>query len=76
MSDGTPGEGEEQKTGTVVKSPPLKDWLSCECLKIDESCIFSDEGCEAWQNWNTDNKYDKKAEYFCKLPAKERDKYN
>lgn len=76
MSDGTPGEGEEQKTDTTVKSPRLKDGLSCMHLRKDNSCNYLEEGCNAWADWYNRHRKDEPIEHFCILPVKERDGFS
>ena len=58
--------------------PPsaLNDGLSCKHLRADESCNYSDNGCEAWLDWHLDQREEEPIEHFCRLPKSERGKYS
>jgi hypothetical protein len=66
-------EGQNKPSGS---ESGLKDGLSCMHLRADNSCNFSEEGCNAWADWHNRHRKDEPIDHFCILPVKERDAFN
>lgn len=68
-------ENEDTKLKTPLSKSELKDGLSCMHLRKDNSCNYSEEGCNAWADWYNRHRGDEPKEHFCILPVKERDEF-